>query len=62
MKEHARVGKLTVLNGKPPPFLMRVCFSGGPTWTRTRDQRIMSKDTQKIANVYAALQAVVCGV
>jgi hypothetical protein len=33
MKEHARVGKLTVLNGKPPPLLMRVCFSGGPTRT-----------------------------
>ena len=25
---------------KPPPFLMRVCFSGGPTRTWTWDQRI----------------------
>jgi hypothetical protein len=27
---------------------------GGPTWTRTRDQRIMRKNTQKDLNVYAA--------
>jgi len=26
---------------KPPPLLMRVCFSGGPTRTWTWDQRIM---------------------
>ena len=53
--------ELMLKRQKPPPFLMRVFFSGGPTRTCTWDQWIMRADIQRKPLAFQELMALNIG-